>query len=112
MSARAALNAIINDVRIHPNNVQPSSDHTTGLYTTIFSMDLLGGMFNSWVLATSFAKGLQLGGIWIGLPFFYGTLMWLAVIVTLLFIWLFVPREMRSLANSMNPSEGEQIIAK
>jgi hypothetical protein len=64
-----------------------TGDNTTGLFTVIYYMDLAGGsLVINYILAVLFKEGLQLGPIWIGLPFFFAATLWLVVALVVFYV--------------------------
>ena len=63
----------------------PGLDTTTGLFSAITLMDMIGGAAVNLSLGKLFGFGLKRGGIWLRLPFFFAGLL-LAVIAVIVFI--------------------------
>jgi len=55
--------------------VNRDKDNVTELFTAITTLDIIGGPAINYILAYSFARGLELGGYYIGFPFFIAALL-------------------------------------
>jgi len=81
MATRSTLIAIVPD---------SSDDIITGLFTAITYMDLLGGWLINRVLAVSFAMGIEIGGLWLGLPMFTAAVIWSSVLLIVISVSIFL----------------------
>lgn len=79
-SFRMAVRSMLTDMILKKN--------FTGLFMCQYYLDILGGAFNSWVLAASFKMGLSLGDQWVGLPFYVAASMWAAVMLIVCTVYL------------------------
>jgi len=61
-------------------------EHTTRLYTLTGMVETLGGLFAGPTLAWAFQTGVRLKGAWMGLPFYYLTVLVLLALAAVCFV--------------------------
>lgn len=85
----------------------PGKDTTTGIFSAISMMDLIGGAGVHLLLGQSFQLGLHYGGAWTRLQFFVASFL-LAVVAALVFSANVTPQALGSSGSSTLEGDGSE----